>query len=323
MAGYTGRRGVNVSQFLANGNALPSASDVAVESDPDYNGFEDDLARFTNVDFTDFDSGNLFGGEGPLELDGGQDESAKRRKVEGQEEHKVLDFVDGMFAPLTSPRGSFTTVPRRGCPPHGFELFSQRTFFNALANISLLAEFPFTGANPFALPSDPPSIPIQALPADYTAATTRSQSQTSPPATLPLTYSQPPYTTAPYPQSLTSPPATHATSIDLDESPAARFAAEEDKRRRNTAASARFRVKKKQREQALEKTAEELKQRAQELEAQVRTLQTENEWLKGLVVVRDSSVAKADAGRKVEEDRRETAGKEGVGTQADEYVEMA
>lgn len=43
-------------------------------------------------------------------------------------------------------------------------------------------------------------------------------------------------------------------------------------------------MKKKQREQALEKTAEELKARAQELEQRVRGLETENEWLRGLVV---------------------------------------
>ena len=54
-------------------------------------------------------------------------------------------------------------------------------------------------------------------------------------------------------------------------------------------------MKKKQREQALEKTAEELKARAQELEAKVGQLQKENEWLRGLVVVRgDVAKEKAD-----------------------------
>ncbi|KAL9634230.1 MAG: hypothetical protein Q9164_004219, partial [Protoblastenia rupestris] len=66
------------------------------------------------------------------------------------------------------------------------------------------------------------------------------------------------------------------------------------------------------REQALEKTAEELKHKAQELEAKVRSLQTENEWLRGLVVVRDSS-SKAGVVREEKEKVKEE-GRKGVGT---------
>lgn len=85
-------------------------------------------------------------------------------------------------------------------------------------------------------------------------------------------------------------------------------AVEEDKRKRNTAASgqshshrlkaefilrfgnwsqnctARFRIKKKQREAALESTAKELTDKVTNLEAQILLLQTENGWLKGLIV---------------------------------------
>lgn len=43
-------------------------------------------------------------------------------------------------------------------------------------------------------------------------------------------------------------------------------------------------MKKKQREQALEKTAKELGDKAKALEQKVAQLQTQNEWLKGLVV---------------------------------------
>lgn len=63
-----------------------------------------------------------------------------------------------------------------------------------------------------------------------------------------------------------------------------RVAAEEDKRRRNTAASARFRIKKKQREQALEKSAKEMSEKVSNLESKISQLETENKWLKNLLV---------------------------------------
>jgi signal recognition particle GTPase len=65
---------------------------------------------------------------------------------------------------------------------------------------------------------------------------------------------------------------------------ASRQSAEEDKRRRNTAASARFRHKKKQREQALEKNAKEMSEKVSSLESKVSQLETENKWLKNLLV---------------------------------------
>jgi basic region leucine zipper protein len=63
-----------------------------------------------------------------------------------------------------------------------------------------------------------------------------------------------------------------------------RIAAEEDKRRRNTAASARFRIKKKQREQALEKSAKDMTDKVTALENRINLLETENRWLKNLVM---------------------------------------
>lgn len=71
-------------------------------------------------------------------------------------------------------------------------------------------------------------------------------------------------------------------SVTFEE--ASRNAAEEDKRRRNTAASARFRIKKKQREQALEKSAKEMTDKVTNLENKVAQLETENKWLKNLLV---------------------------------------
>jgi len=70
---------------------------------------------------------------------------------------------------------------------------------------------------------------------------------------------------------------------------ASRLAAEEDKRRRNTAASARFRIKKKQREQALEKSAKEMSDKVAALEGRINQLETENKWLKNLVMEKNDS----------------------------------
>ena len=70
---------------------------------------------------------------------------------------------------------------------------------------------------------------------------------------------------------------------------ASRVAAEEDKRRRNTAASARFRVKKKQREQALEKSAKEMSDKVAALEGRINQLETENKWLKNLIVEKNEN----------------------------------
>jgi hypothetical protein len=99
---------------------------------------------------------------------------------------------------------------------------------------------------------------------------------------------------------------------------ASRMAAEEDKRRRNTAASARFRVKKKQREQALEKSAKEMSDKVTALENRINQLETENKWLKGLIMEKNES--KDDIAALWKKYNQETAErkaserKDGVGT---------
>jgi hypothetical protein len=75
---------------------------------------------------------------------------------------------------------------------------------------------------------------------------------------------------------------TPSPQISYEE--AARQAAEDDKRRRNTAASARFRIKKKQREQALEKAAKDMTDKVSALEARIQQLETENKWLKNMIL---------------------------------------
>lgn len=54
MSSFDNQRAPNVSEFIANLNAIPSAQDLAAQQD--FN-FDDDLAMFTNTTFFDFDLG--------------------------------------------------------------------------------------------------------------------------------------------------------------------------------------------------------------------------------------------------------------------------
>jgi hypothetical protein len=83
---------------------------------------------------------------------------------------------------------------------------------------------------------------------------------------------------------------------------ASRIAAEEDKRRRNTAASARFRIKKKQREQALEKSAKEMSDKVAALESRINQLETENKWLKNLIMEKNEKTGKGEDTSKIIEE---------------------
>jgi hypothetical protein len=99
---------------------------------------------------------------------------------------------------------------------------------------------------------------------------------------------------------------------------ASRLAAKEDKRQRNTAASARFRVKKKQREQALEKSAKEMSDKVAALEGRINQLETENKWLKNLIMEKNENKDDITAlwkkySQEIAE-RKASEGKDGVGT---------
>ncbi|KAL8886802.1 MAG: hypothetical protein Q9192_006425 [Flavoplaca navasiana] len=56
MAGYNGRKGPNVSQYLSNLNAIPSDHELPTQQ-PEGFDFSNDLAAFTNAEFFDFDQG--------------------------------------------------------------------------------------------------------------------------------------------------------------------------------------------------------------------------------------------------------------------------
>ncbi|CZT11679.1 uncharacterized protein RCO7_15149 [Rhynchosporium graminicola] len=102
--------------------------------------------------------------------------------------------------------------------------------------------------------------------------TYHSPSTTTTSLTCPSYPTYPPASTSTSTSPLTSPPSSdHDPEADL-------------KRLRNTAASARFRAKKKQREQTLESQAREKKMALEKLEMRIRELETENRFLKGLIM---------------------------------------
>lgn len=75
MDGYKARKAPNVSRYLANLNALPSAHDLATQQD-EFN-IEDELAQFTNTEFLDFDAEGLM--EHPMpEYDPSREDKARR-----------------------------------------------------------------------------------------------------------------------------------------------------------------------------------------------------------------------------------------------------
>jgi len=104
-----------------------------------------------------------------------------------------------------------------------------------------------------------------------------------PSSTYPANGAQGPYGASMHPgDKIASEAAPRRRQLSFEEQ--SRLAAEEDKRRRNTAASARFRIKKKAREQALEKREKELSDKVSALESRISSLETENKWLRELVM---------------------------------------
>lgn len=275
MDAYKGRKAPNVSHYLANLNALPSAHDVATQQQDD---FEDELAQFTNTEFLDFDAGDFL--EQPMpEYDPSLEEKARRENAAANNKigAKGMDFVTG--------------------------------------------DFPFAGIEPF-IPTSPQSAVTAPIQSQYPS--NGLQPAIYPTSTSPISFEQA-FNPAAYPAQRhhLSPTPTESPSAHNNpsepETPAARLAAEEDKRRRNTAASARFRVKKKQREQALEQTAKDLENKTLQLEQRIGRLETENEWLRGLVVEKNGG-AKEDLRVRWEKyggpgERKGEASKKGVGTE--------
>ena len=97
MDGYKGRKAPNVSHYLANLNALPSAHEVATQQREDFN-IEAELAQFTNTEFLDFDAQEFL--EPPMpEYDPRLEEKARRENAAANNKisGKGMDYVTGML----------------------------------------------------------------------------------------------------------------------------------------------------------------------------------------------------------------------------------
>lgn len=97
MSGFSGRRGVNVSQFIANLNTIPSAHEMATQNQEGFN-IDEDLALFTNTEFFDFDMGEIPDiTSQSLDYDPAQEERARRQHASAyrQSSSKPTDFING------------------------------------------------------------------------------------------------------------------------------------------------------------------------------------------------------------------------------------
>jgi hypothetical protein len=84
---YNGRRGPNVSEYIANLNAIPTAQDLSNQD----SFVDDDLALFTNTQFFDFDLGQ----EVDLQAGGFADGQPAPAADNFDVDVKGLDFASG------------------------------------------------------------------------------------------------------------------------------------------------------------------------------------------------------------------------------------
>jgi hypothetical protein len=94
---YNGRRGPNVSEYIANLNAIPTAQDLQ-NSEDNFN-MEDSLAMFTNTQFFDFDLGHNADLEPNFTIDKDFGADAGETVAPESTEVKPLDFMSGKHLP--------------------------------------------------------------------------------------------------------------------------------------------------------------------------------------------------------------------------------
>ena len=92
MANY--HRGPNVSEFIANLNAIPSAQDMAGQSQDNFN-LDEELALFTNTQFFDFDLGQDTDLQ-PSTFDFSAQTRVTAAAAAATENTKGMDFIPGM-----------------------------------------------------------------------------------------------------------------------------------------------------------------------------------------------------------------------------------
>ncbi|KAJ5133989.1 uncharacterized protein N7443_004387 [Penicillium atrosanguineum] len=250
MAGYSGRRAPNFSQYLDDLNTIPSPYDQALQQQQqqqqDTINFDEELAVFTNAEFFDFDK---FANLDLPTFDGLEDKNAQVES-EDQTQNPDMKFLDFLNA---DGLGTITDF-QNDLNVHPQPVPIQNTSYQVAPQTTTSLAAPMTTHQTVA-PAPAPNMSAAAS-AAAAAGPKRKNTQKS-------------------------------TQASAEE--AARNIAEEDKRRRNTAASARFRVKKKMREQALEKTLKESNDKSDALEARVSQLELENHWLRGLIMEKNGN----------------------------------
>jgi hypothetical protein len=95
MAGYTGRRAPNFSQYLDDLNTIPSPYDQALQQQQQRQNtinFDEELALFTNAEFFDFDK---FANLDLPTFDGVEDKNAQVEDQTQNADMKFLDFLNG------------------------------------------------------------------------------------------------------------------------------------------------------------------------------------------------------------------------------------
>ena len=92
MAAYNLRRSPNVSQYIANLNAIPSAQEIEAQHNESFN-LEDDLAMFTNAEFFHFDLGQNVQ-QVDVNYDPAQEGRSKRGGNSTEDEHGNVTGMD-------------------------------------------------------------------------------------------------------------------------------------------------------------------------------------------------------------------------------------
>ncbi|KAI1488979.1 hypothetical protein F5X96DRAFT_642917 [Biscogniauxia mediterranea] len=255
MSSYTGRRGqpVNVSQLLQDLNRIP---DPVPQPEENPASLDDELAMFTNTNFIDWDAPNS-------STSANASSQQQQQQHQHHHQHQQSPASMDMETPssTTSPTEPVSSESMSGGDLSGFD-------FNLPGDFNGFDFHPYSTPNVSAFSDNLGNLqPIQPSP-------------TFPSNGAQQSYGPQMHQTGEKRKSDAVPPQRRQLSFEEQ----SRLAAEEDKRRRNTAASARFRVKKKAREQALEKREKELSDKVGTLEGRIQSLETENKWLRELVM---------------------------------------
>ncbi|OAA60913.1 bzip transcription factor [Niveomyces insectorum RCEF 264] len=259
---FNGRRGPNISQFLRELHENPTL----VDSDPAFSMDDQDLSMFTNTEFFDLETGQNTDFQPPAQ----------------QPTKPSTESVSAASTAVSPLSEDAITTTMADFTPMDFMTTGDFNFpdFNAAYSSPSITSYQDNLGN-LHQPIQPGPQPVYSSSGGVGHAhghATRHNGFAGASQTPPRIAAA----EKRKPDALN--PATRAITFEEQ----TRVAAEEDKRRRNTAASARFRIKKKQREQALEKSAKEMTEKVTALEGRIQQLETENKWLKSIVLEKNA-----------------------------------